>query len=656
MSIFLMMFLLGIIGSSYLAGPPPLSPQPQTVILDANGDVLNEYATKHLKLGEISPFVKKATVLAEDQHFYEHHGFDYRGMIRAMMKNIQAKRLKEGASTITQQLARNLYLTHEKTWIRKIKEAFFTIRIEIFHNKDDILTAYLNHIYYGHGAYGVEAASQYYFAKHAADLTLAEATMLVGIPKGPTYYSPFNNLENAVNRQHFILDKLLRAGIIFEADVYKAKNEQLHFADQNEHKVATGEYFIDFVWREAEDIFKEEKAILQGKDLTIHTTLQVPLQQTLENNIQEMMATANDLQVGVVSIDPLSGAILQMAGGTNYTDSSFNRVTQAKRMVGSTFKPFLYYAALENGFTATTMLQSEPTAFLHDKEVYQPRNFNGYYAYEPISLAQALALSDNVYAVKTNLFLSPKLVAKTAKQFGISTDLPEVPSLALGSASISLLEMAQAYSMIANGGHSVTPYSIEKVTNQHNKIIYEKKAEQPMQVFNHNKIFILTQLMAGMFDRRLNGYMEVTGSSLIDQLSHEYAGKSGTTETDSWMIGFSAKNVTGVWTGYDNNKPIERLQDKAIAKQLWAKTIERAHQENKERITFSAPSEVTSEIIDIQTGLLATENCPVTKRIFYEKGTEPTRYCTLHSPEQINLVKAPDKPEPFYQKILKFLR
>src|SRR5690625_3403945 len=268
-----------------------------------------------------------------------------------------------------------------------------------------------------------------------------------------------------------------------------------------------------------------------------------------------------------MSIRSEDGAIIGLVGGRSYEDSAFNRATDAQRMVGSAFKPFVYYAALENGFTPTTMLLSEPTTFtLDDGSTYKPSNYNGYYAYKPISLEQAIALSDNIYAVKTNLFLDPSNVIETTRSFGITSELPNVPSLALGSASISLLEMVQAYGVLANNGKEVDAHSITKITDVDGTTIYERKEEEGKQILDPNKTFILNHLMMGMFDRRLNGYMDVTGSSIIDQLTRTYAGKSGTTDTDNWMIGFSPVVTTGVWTGYDENKSIQTPAEKKIAK------------------------------------------------------------------------------------------
>ncbi len=633
--IFMALTIGSILTASYILGPPDLSNEYVTVLYDQNDEKIENTNSYHkqLNLDEISPLLIEATIQAEDKNFYEHHGFDYKGIMRAIIKNIRSSRLKEGASTITQQYARNLYLTHEKTWIRKIKEAFYTVRLEMFYSKEEILKGYLNSIYYGHGAYGIEAASHVYFEKSAKDLTLAEAAMLAGVPKGPTYYSPFNNQENAFNRQEFILKLLLQENIITQAAYYNAKKEEFQFDKPNITNDTLAPFFEDVVLKEAKQILNGKEETILTSGYRIYTTLDQHLQKELEKKVAAHLDSKSEFEIAAISMDPNDGAIISLVGGKDYRESPFNRATDAKRMVGSTFKPFLYYAALENGYTPTTMLLSEPTAFVMDEgNVYKPSNYNGYYANKPISLAQAIALSDNIYAVKTNLFLSPDIVAETTKKFGIKSDLPAVPSLALGSASITLLEMVQAYGRIANGGEEVNGYTIKKIENHKGKVIYEKEETDNKQILDQKKAFILTHLMQGMFDRRLNGYMEVTGSSIIDKINHPYAGKSGTTDSDSWMIGFSPSVVTGVWTGYDDNQPIQLASEKSVAKNIWAEAMEAAHSLDKD-YNFNVPEGIVERVIDPETGMLATNDCETRRTFYFEKGTEPTQYCSTHLPK-----------------------
>lgn len=655
--IFVMLFGVGVIlGISYLLGPPPIADGYVSILYDENGEPLQTTSMQNqqVALENISPYLIDATILTEDRHFYSHYGFDLKGIVRAIYKNIQSSRLKEGASTITQQYARNLYLTHEKTWIRKIKEAFYTIRLEMFYSKDEILAGYLNTIYYGHGAHGIETASQLFFQKSASDLTVAEAAMLAAIPKGPTYYSPFNDEENAYARQRLILNILHDENIITDAAYHEAIKEKFTFEKRTVTSDSFAPYFEQLALNEAARILQLEKEQILSSGYQIYTTLHAPLQKSLQEHIRSYVELDSELEISVIVLSPENGAIKGLIGGKDYSISTYNRAVQAKRMVGSTFKPFLYYSALENGYTPTTMLLSEPTAFVIDEnDVYEPSNYNGYYAHKPISLAHAVALSDNIYAVKTNLFLSSNTVIDTTKKFGITSDLPNVPSLALGSASLSLLEMVRAYGVIANGGKELNSYTVEKIIDRNGRVLYERKAADGKQILDPNKAFILTHLMTGMFDRRLNSYMEVTGSSIIDKISHNYAGKSGTTDSDSWMIGFSPEIVTGVWTGYDDNRPLTRISEKTIAKNVWAAAMESAH-ESKENVHFPIPDGIVEKVIDPETGLLATNDCPVSRTTYFEKGTEPLQYCTAHVP------KKEEKEEVehinFLQQLLQLIR
>ena len=644
-----------LLGTSYIMGPPPIDIGATTVFYDQDGKELHpEEKQQTFTLDELSPYIIDATIVTEDRHFYHHHGFDFRGIIRAISKNIKSFHLKEGASTISQQYARNLYLTHEKTWLRKWKEAFYTIRLEMFYSKEDILTGYLHAIYYGHGAYGIEEASHVYFNKSASELSLAEAAMLAGIPKGPTYYSPFNDEERALDRQANILKQLFQTNMITQAEYYEAQQEVLEFSEPHLNTDTFAAFFKDTVLKEAATLLNgEEEHVLTG-NYHIYTTLDRTYQKNLEELITTEIDEQSEIEIGAMSIRSEDGAIIGLVGGRSYEDSAFNRATDAQRMVGSAFKPFVYYAALENGFTPTTMLLSEPTTFtLDDGSTYKPSNYNGYYAYKPISLEQAIALSDNIYAVKTNLFLDPSNVIETTRSFGITSELPNVPSLALGSASISLLEMVQAYGVLANNGKEVDAHSITKITDIDGTTIYERKEEEGKQILDPNKTFILNHLMMGMFDRRLNGYMDVTGSSIIDQLTRTYAGKSGTTDTDNWMIGFSPVVTTGVWTGYDENKSIQTPAEKKIAKEVWAKSIEAAH-ENKEDIPFIVPPGLTKVIIDPETGFIANSDCPIRRATYFEAGTEPTEHCPTHLPHKQPAPKTED--DTLFKKLFDIFR
>lgn len=634
----ILLAILGILGIyllAYLLGPPQLTEQIPTVIYDRDGDIIGETfgdTYEWIPLENIDPDVVQATLVIEDNRFFDHGGLDFLRIAKSLWNNFTSGTLKEGASTITQQYARNLYLSPDKTWTRKIKEGFYAIRLEMFYSKKTILEGYLNTIYYGHGAYGIEAASHYFFGRSANQLTLAEGSMLAGIPKGPTYYSPLNNLENATNRQQLILATMLENELISEQSYLEAINEELTYEKQVQAE-KEAPFFQDQVFKEAAAILDKEPEELIHGGYHIQTTLQSDYQQKMEAAVARKIPADSELEAAGISIVPQTGAITAMVGGKDYKQSSFNRAIDAKRMPGSTFKPILYYSALENGYTASTSLTSEVTTFkLADGSSYQPGNFNGYYADGPITLAQAIALSDNIYAVKTALYIGSDRFVETAKKFGIDSDLKSVPSLALGTSSVSVIELTNAYARLANGGKATKPYFIEKITDADGKTIYTHPNQEETQILDEKKAFILTQLLTGMFDETLNGYAHVTGANLQGKLSDIYAGKSGTTDFDSWMIGYSPTVSTGIWVGYDDNQTMTNVSETGFAKEIWANYMEEIDDEEKN--IFPMPSGLVGLPIDPVSGLRATPNCEKSRIMFYEKGTEPLGYCDSGEADQ----------------------
>lgn len=627
--------LIGIYLAAFLAGPPQITGKEPTVLLDRNGERIAEYhgvAGAWTPLPDLPEEFVQTTLLIEDRHFYGHHGFDFKRMAGAMIRNLQSGSLKEGASTITQQYARNLYLSPEKTWTRKLKEAFYTIRLEIFYSKEEILEGYLNTIYFGHGAYGTDAASNHFFGKSPDELSAAETAMLVGIPKGPTYYSPFNNEEKAVSRQRLIMELMLEQGVIDETEYELASAEKLLYKSATTD-VAISSHFKDQVLKETAALLETDPQEIKTAGLTIRTTLDSELQEKFEAATKSSIGEESQIEAAGIALSPATGEIRAMIGGRDYSKSSYNRAIDARRMTGSTFKPILYYAALESGYTASTSLLSRPTEFeLADGQIYQPSNYNGYYADEAITLAQAIALSDNIYAVKTNLYLGPEKLAETAGMFGIGGSLPEVPSLALGTASVSVDEMTAAYGMLANGGDKIDTFTVQHITDADGKEVYRRKIQQK-NVLDAGNAFILTQLMTGMFDEELNGYTAVTGLGISHDLSRIYAGKSGTTNTDSWMIGYSPSLVTGVWIGYDDNRKMEIAAEESYAKNIWAAFMESAHEGQPAEI-FPMPEGVVGVPIDPQTGKKATVHCNRSRMMFFKKGTEPDSFCNGHHMEE----------------------
>lgn len=642
-----------------ILGPPPLSVPQSTLIYSDDGTIIGESHNGQkrywVSMDQISPALIEATISIEDKKFYDHSGFDYKRIAGAIVADVKALGKVQGASTISQQYARNLFLEHEKTWKRKLLEAFYTIRLEMNYSKQEILEGYLNTIYYGYGAYGVQAASQFYFGKDANDLSLAEATMLAGIPKGPGIYSPLVSLEKAKNRQSVILTSMKKDGTITTPDVETALNQRLTIVGEFPHKtVETAPYFQDAVKQALKQELKLDDRTIELGGLKVFTTLDIKKQKIAEETIEDIVSNDSKIQVGFVSMDPQNGHIKAMVGGRDYEKSPFNRAVQAVRQPGSTIKPLLYYAALEQGFTPSTLMRSELTTFRFDdgQPNYTPHNFNNHYADAEITMAQALALSDNIYAVKTHLFLGEDTLVKTVKRFGITTPMAQVPSLALGTSGVKVVEMTNAYSMFANGGKKISPVLITRVETSNGDIVYEKE-DTNEAVLDPQLAYVMTHMMTGMFDKKLNGYASVTGSSLLKDMTRKYAGKSGTTESDSWMIGFTPQLVSAVWTGYDQGEPIELTADKMYAKNIWIHYMEKALKgiPNKK---FKSPEGTIGVYINPENGKLATDNCPIKRLTYFKEGTEPNENCTDHlNHEDSNSPGSDNKgnKKPWYKKI-----
>lgn len=657
-----LLLFFGVLAYAKILGAPPLAVPQSTLYFADDGKVIGESNNGQKRywvpLKDISPDLIHATISIEDKNFYHHSGFDYKRIAGAALADLKAFGKVQGASTITQQYARNLFLEYDKTWARKMLEAFYTIRLEMNYSKKEILEGYLNTIYYGNGAYGIQAASHYYFGKNASDLSLAEASMLAGIPKGPGLYSPLISLENAKKRQRLILHSMVDNDYIQKKTAELAFQKPLTFVGKHPHqqeKVAP--YFQDAVKNALKNQLQLDDRTIALGGLKVFTTLNLKQQEVAERQIHKVISSGSDIQVGFIAMDPKNGYVKAMVGGRDYEKSPFNRSVQAIRQPGSTFKPILYYAALGQGFTPSTTMRSEFTTFHFDdgSSDYTPHNFNNKYADDEITMAQALALSDNIFAVKTHLFLGEETLIDAARNFGISTKLSKVPSLALGTSGVRVIEMAGAYSLFANGGKKIEPTLITRVEDYNGNVIYQKEADNE-RILDPARAFVMTQMMTGIFDSKLNGYAAVTGSSISKGLTRPYAAKSGSTETDSWMIGFAPQLVAAVWTGYDKGKPMDLVAEKSYAKIIWAHYMEEALK-NKPIKEFKPPKDsVVGVYVNPANGKLATKDCPVRRYTYYIQGTEPTEYCTDHLTHG-NREQPEAKPEqknPWYKRIFRW--
>lgn len=597
----------------------PIKSANQFYIYDKDGELLETSNNNWVKLEDISPNLINATIAIEDKKFYSHSGFDYLRIFKSLYINLKSQKTLQGASTITQQLAKNLFLTFDKTWERKLKEAWLTIQLEVQYSKDEILEAYLNTINYG-GIYGIENASNYYFNKSAKDLTLAEASIIAGIPKSPSNYSPLANYEAAKERQYLILESMAKNNFITEEELYSAYNEELNFYGKTSEENNTLMYYQDAVLKELDSIDTIPNSFLQTGGLKIYTYLDPKAQDILNtailNNQQE-----NDLEIAVIMMEPKNGHIIAMTGGKDYSKSQFNRAIDAKRQVGSTIKPFLYYVALENGFTASSTFTSEKTTFVFSEDkTYSPSNYSDKYANKEISMAAAIAYSDNIYAVKTHLFLGEETLVNMLKRVGITSNIEPIPSLALGSEELSLLEMTAAYSTFANEGNKVTPKLISKVTDMNGNILYENDNKKD-KVLNENLVFIINELLTSTYNYNFIDYNYPTCYDITNKLTHKYAIKTGTTDKDHLIFGYNKDIVIGIWSGYDDNRDSEVAEGKYI-KYIWADIAEE-YLKGKNDNWYEMPNNVVGVIVNPIDGSIATSQTENGTIFYYLKGTEP---------------------------------
>lgn len=585
---------------------------------DNNNEIFNK-EDNWVSIKEISPNLINATISIEDKHFYNHVGFDYLRIMKAMTVNIKNMKNLEGASTITQQLAKNLFLDFDKTWERKIEEAWLTIKLESNFTKNEILEGYLNTINYG-GVFGIENASIYYFGKSAKDLNLAEASILAGIPKSPSYYSPITNYNNAKMRQKIILNAMVNNKFINESEKEKAISEKLNIVGKYEKNNSnTLMYYQDAVIKELNSIKSIPKSFIKTGGLKIYTNLDLNTQIDLENNIEKYLKNDQDLQVASVMVNPNDGKIIALIGGRNYKKSEFNRAIESKRQVGSTLKPFLYYSALENGFTASTTFNSSKTTFVFSNdEKYSPKNYGDIYANKDITMAAALAYSDNIYAVKTHLFLGENNLVNMLNRIGINSNLSPVPSLALGTSEINIIDMTSSYSVFANNGYKIKPHLIEKIVDMNGKVLYKFNEEKKL-ILNQSTTYIMNELLSNCYNNVFVDYNYPTCINIASKVSNKYAIKTGTTDTDHLIFGYNPEIVLGIWSGYDNNDDTYPEVSTNI-KLAWIDTIENYFKKNK-ATWYKKPENIVGVPVNPITGELNTNKNTI---LYYIKGTEPT--------------------------------
>ena len=592
-------------------------------LYDNNNNLIFNDNDDWISLDRISSHLIDATIYTEDKYFYNHIGFDYLRIGKAMIKNISTHSKSEGASTITQQYARNLFLNFDKTWKRKIDEAILAFELETHYTKDEILEGYLNTINYG-GVFGIENAAQYYFGKSASELSLAESSMLAGIPQSPSYNSPLKNIDNAKKRQYVVLLSMKNNEIITDEEMKLAYNEELIYNTNDEDKdIVSLLYFRDAVLSELNDISQIPNSLIETGGLRIYTTLDYLAQEELEKSFNENMKNT-ELEASGIMINPDNGDVLALIGGKNYNISQFNRAINSKRQVGSTMKPLLYYSALESGFTSSSTFTSEITTFsFSSNKTYSPKNYNDTYANGPITMGAAISYSDNIYAVKTHLFLGEQSLVNIANRVGIENNLEPIPSLALGTEEITLIDMVSAYCSFANLGYKIDSHFINRIEDSKGNILYQYDYEKEA-ILNPSLAFILNEMLTYTYDKAFIDYNYPTVISLLPNITNKYSIKTGTTNTDMWIIGYNKNAVLGIWTGYDDNRQLIS-GDGIYHKKIWIDTMEN-YLKDKDNSWYSIPDNVVGVLVNPINGELANSDSDKSKLFYYLKGTEPTYY------------------------------
>ncbi|MGJ4896729.1 transglycosylase domain-containing protein [Bradyrhizobium oligotrophicum] len=541
--------------------------RPPTIeIVGYDGTMLaqrGEMAGANVALKDLPPYLPKAFIAIEDRRFYQHFGIDPIGIARAVVANILHRGVSQGGSTLTQQLAKNLFLTQERTLARKLQEAELALWLERKYSKREILELYLNRVYFGSGAYGVEAAAQRYFGKSARQVTIGEAAMLAGLVKSPSRLAPNRNPEGAAKRAQTVLAAMAEAKFITEA---QAQAQIAHPSVAVKPAGAgTINYVADWIGEVLDDLVGQVE-----ESIVVETTIDPKLQSVAEAAIIDELAAKsvkfNVSQGALVAMTP-DGAVRAMVGGRNYADSQFNRAVTAKRQPGSAFKPFVYLTAIEQGLTPDTVRQDAPL----DLKGWRPENYTREY-FGPVTLTQALAMSLNTVAVRVGLEVGPKNVVRTAHRLGIASKLDPNPSIALGTSEVSMIELVGAYAPFSNGGLTVSPHVVTRIRTLDGKLLYMRQTEQPAQVIEPRNAAMMNQMMQETLISGTAKKAEIPGWIA--------AGKTGTSQDfrDAWFIGYTAHLVTGVWLGNDDNSPTKKATGGGLPVEVWTRFMRSAHQ------------------------------------------------------------------------------
>lgn len=574
-------------------------------VYDDNNELIDEFFLedrKIIKINEVPKIVHYAFVAAEDSRFYQHQGFDMQSISRAMFKNFEAGHIVQGGSTITQQVAKMMYLSPERKYIRKIKEAILAYRIDKYLTKEEILNLYLNQIYLGHGTYGIESASLGYFGKSARLLTLPEAAMLAGLPKAPSSYSPFLHYEKAKQRQAYVLTRMMEGGYITAAEMERANASPLKLRPiKPKDKVAA--YFVEHVRRYVQEKYGAD--VLYKEGLSIYTTLDLSAQKSARDSMEKGLAELEDrekyerglVQGALYCMDVKTGAIRAMVGGRDFNKSEFNRATQSRRQPGSAFKPLIYTAAFDKGMNPSTRFVDSPIVFEDlslEGGLWKPRNFDDKFL-GPITMRTALVQSRNIVTIKILQEIGIDYVASYAMNMGITSPIARTLSLALGTSGVTLQELVRAYAVLGNQGKKVTPYFIKKIVDRTGNVFEEAKL-QDEQVIDPRIAFMTNYVMQDV--------VESGTGRRVKSIGRPVAGKTGTTNDirDAWFIGFTPSIITGVWVGFDQEISLGKQEvGGRVAAPIWLYFMEK-FMHNSPVEAFPVPEGIVFVKVDAKTG------------------------------------------------------
>jgi penicillin-binding protein 1A len=597
-----------------------------TKIYDDNDELITELHVERrifVPLAHIPQALRDAVIATEDKRFYYHWGIDPIGIARAIVQNYRRGRVVEGGSTITQQLTKVLFLTPDKSLERKLKEAVLALELERRYTKDRILEMYLNQVYFGHGAYGVEAAARTYFGKSVSELSVREAALIAGLPRAPTTYSPFEHGDAAKRRREVVLRRMVEYGAVKDAEAKKLARAELGLIPP-ERRRNTGQYFLDYVQQTLEGKYGADMVFKGGLNVytTLSPTMQLAAEQALRDGLKALEVRTKGRpgehpEGAIVTVEPQTGYVRAMVGGYDIIRSEFNRAVQARRQPGSAFKPFIYVAALESGLTAATRIEDAPVSYTvgPNGQVWKPENYDRKFRGET-TLQQALEESVNIVTVKVQDKVGLGRTIQVARRFGISSPLGLNLSLALGTSDLTLIELTSAYGVLANQGQWLPPTTIRYITDPQGKLL-EENLPEPREAVSPETAYVITHMLRGVVERGTGQAAKVLGRPI--------AAKTGTTNdySNAWFVGYTPRLATGVWVGYDRPRSLGKDETGSrVAVPIWVSYMGKVLGDSP-KDDFPMPDRVVLAPVDLDP----SNECVRVVTMAFVKGTEPAVAC-----------------------------